>query len=102
SGKDFLKVVDSNARNLIIFPGGNGEDSEYYETIFGEVEEKQITKGISRQRFSLVNLLSKFQPETESFRETIETKPLYSTTDIIYQPFGRVFYRIIKNNSIQK
>lgn len=102
SGKDFLKVVDSNARNLIVFPGGNGEDAEYYETVFGDIEEVQISKGISRQRFSLVNLLSKFQPETESIRESVETKPLYSHTDIIYQPFGTVFYRIIKNNSIQK
>lgn len=102
SGKDFLKVVDSNARNIIVFPGGNGEDAEYYETLFGEIEETKIQKGISRQRFTLSTLFAHFKPETESIRETKELKPRYSTTDIIYQNFGRVFYRIIKNNSIQK
>jgi type IV secretory pathway TraG/TraD family ATPase VirD4 len=102
SGKDFLKVVDSNARNIIVFPGGNGEDAEYYETIFGEIEEVQMQKGISRQRLTLANLFARFRPETESVRETKELKPRYSATDIIYQDFGKVFYRLIKNNSIQE
>lgn len=102
SGKDFLKVVDSNARNIIVFPGGNGEDAEYYEKVFGEIEEIEIQKGISRQRLTLTTMFARSRPETESIKQSKKEKPIYSLTDIIYQPFGRVFYRIIKNNSIQK
>lgn len=102
SGKDFLEVVSTNARNIIVYPGGNADDARYFETIFGEEEVVKEQKGISRTKLSLWTLFSRFEPEKETIKENREEKPRYSVTDIIYKPFGQVFYRIIKNNSIQK
>ena len=100
-GRDFLEVVSTNARNLVIYPGGSADDAKYYEALFGEEEEVRFQKGISQTKFSIWSLFSKFTPATESIRESKEMVARYSATDIMYQPFGRVFYRIIKNNSIQ-
>lgn len=100
-GRDFLEVVSTNARNLVIYPGGSADDAKYYEALFGEEEELKVQKGISQTKFSIWSLFSKFTPATESIRESTEMVARYSATDIMYQPFGRVFYRIIKNNSIQ-
>lgn len=101
AGKDFLEVVSTNARNLVIYPGGSKDDAQYYEALFGEEEETTVQKGISRQKFSVLSLFSPFKPEQESIRETVETKARFSATDIINQPFGRIFHRLIKNNSVQ-
>lgn len=101
-GKDFLEVVSTNARNLVIYPGGSADDAEYYERLFGEEEEVKVQKGISQTKLSIWSLFAKFTPATESIRESTEMAPRYSATDIMFQPFGRIFYRIIKNNSIQR
>lgn len=100
-GKDFLEVVSTNARNVIIYPGGSADDAKYYETLFGEEEEVKIQKGISQTKLSIWSMFAKFQPANESIRESSEMVAKYSATDIMYQPFGRIFYRLIKNNSIQ-
>lgn len=101
-GKDFLEVVSTNARNVVIYPGGSADDAKYYEALFGEEEQVAVQKGISRTKLSIWSMFAKFEPDTESIRESSEMKPKYTATDIMYQPFGRVFYRIIKNNSIQE
>lgn len=99
-GLDFLEVVSTNARNLIIYPGGSADDARYYETLFGEEEEITQQRGISRQRFTMVSLFARFQPEQESIRDVPEMKARYTATDLMYQDFGKIFYRLIKNNSI--
>lgn len=101
SGKDFLEVVSTNARNVIIYPGGSADDAKYYEELFGEEEEIAIQKGVSRMKLTFFSMFAKFQPPNESIRESKEMVARYSATDIMYQPFGRIFYRLIKNNSIQ-
>jgi len=101
-GKDFLEVVSTNARNLVIYPGGSGDDAAYYERLFGEEQKTEVMKGISRQRLTPATLFAPFKPEQESIREATKMEAKYSLTDLMYQPFGRVFYRFIKNNSIQQ
>lgn len=101
SGKDFLEVVSTNARNVIIYPGGSPDDNAYYERYFGTQELRRIDKGVSRKKFSI---LHGFQGSgaTETSREVIEEKSIYNATEINYQQFGFITYRIIKNNSVQK
>ncbi|MFJ8531221.1 type IV secretory system conjugative DNA transfer family protein [Bacillus sp. NPDC094106] len=99
-GKDFIELVSTNARNTIIYPGGNAQDAEYYSKQFGEIIEKTTQKGYSQQKFSILGGLG-HRPINESFREAEETKARYSPTDIIYREFGQITYCLIKNNSIQ-
>ena len=101
-GRDFLEVVSTNARNLVIYPGGSADDAAYYEKLFGEEEEVKLQKGVSRQKLSILSLFAPFKPEQESVRESTEMTAKYSATDLMYQPFGRIFYRFIKNNSVQE
>lgn len=99
-GKDFIELVSTNARNTIIYPGGNAQDADYYSKQFGEIIEKTMQKGYSQEKFSVLGGLGR-RPVNESFREAEETKARYSPTDIIYREFGQITYCLIKNNSIQ-
>lgn len=99
-GKSFLSLVSTNARNLIIYPGGNAEDASYYSKEFGEVIQETMQKGLSRQKFNPIYGLGVKAP-TESIRYAEELKARFTATDIKYREFGEVSYCLIKNNSIQ-
>ena len=99
-GKSFLSLVSTNARNLIIYPGGNADDASYYSAEFGEVIEKTVQKGISRQKFNPLYGIGLKAP-TESIRYGEELKARFTATDIKYREFGEISYCLIKNNSIQ-
>lgn len=100
-GKNFVELVSTNARNIIIFPGGNSIDAKYYSDEFGEVKNIQIQKGISQAKFNpLLYGFNAGGAPTESIREAEVVEARYSASDIIFRPFGEVTYRIIKNNSV--
>lgn len=96
-GKNFVTVVDSNARNKIIYPG-SFSDADFYSKQFGEIIEEEIKqtkaystyagfKGIFSDKISesvASNKRARFRPE-----------------DIVFRPFGEITYCLIKNNSIQ-
>lgn len=98
AGKDFLEVVSTNCRNVVVYPGGSPADNQYFEEYFGEIEEVRIDKGISRKKFSL---FYDGAAKTETMKETRETKALFSATDIQKRPFGQITYALMKNNSVQ-
>lgn len=99
-GKDFIELVSTNARNVIIYPGGNATDAEYYSKEFGEAMEMTIHRGESRQKFNpLYGFGMKAPTESLSYQE--ELKSRFTATDIRFREFGEVTYCIIKNNSIQ-
>lgn len=101
AGKDFIELVSTNARNVIIFPGGNAADAKYYSEQFGEILKREVQKSISKQKF---NPLKGFKPmnyDTESIRYVEKKESRFSPSDIIYRPFGEITYCIIKDNSIQ-
>lgn len=99
-GKNFVDLVSTNARNLVIYPGGNNEDAKYYSQQFGEIIEMTERKGISRQKGSLFNIdLSGKYNESISYTE--ETKARFSPSDIIYRQFGEITYCLIQNNTLQ-
>jgi len=108
-GKNFVELVSSNARNIVLFPGGNNDDAKYYSELFGEYEKTEIMTGISRKTFNpLTGGFDKLGHPTEQVRETKKMTANFNTTDLIYgagtsvgQSFGEIVYRIIKNNSVQ-
>ena len=98
AGKDFLEVVSTNCRNVVVYPGGSPADNQYFAEYFGEIEEVRIDKGISRKKFSL---FYDGAAKTETMKETREVKALFSATDIQQRPFGQITYALMKNNSVQ-
>lgn len=98
--KNFIDLVSTNARNQIIYGGGNYEDANFYSKQFGEILERKIERGISR---SVMNPLYGFghKTPTESIREVEKNIARYSPSDLIFKDFGYVTYCIIKNKSIQ-
>ena len=101
-GKEFVSLVDSNARNVILYPGCSYDDAKFYSNKFGEMETVETMVGVSRKRFNLIT--GGFAPlghPTESVREQKKMVANFSPTDIIYRPFGEITYSIVKNNTLQ-
>lgn len=100
-GKNFVELVSTNARNVIIFPGGNSNDAKYYSDEFGEVTEVEYRKSVSKSKFNPIYGIQKIRYPNETIIETETTKPRFSASDIIFRKFGEVSYRIIKNKTVQ-
>jgi len=100
-GKNFVELVSTNARNIVIFPGANINDAEYYSRQFGEIEEVEVQKTISRTKFDPFYGIQKINYPKESVREDKKLKPRFTPSDIIYRDFGEITYCIIQNNTVQ-
>ncbi|WCK57736.1 type IV secretory system conjugative DNA transfer family protein (plasmid) [Aneurinibacillus sp. Ricciae_BoGa-3] len=100
-GKDFIELVSTNARNIIIYPGGNAMDAKFYSDQFGQILKRTVQKGISRAKFNPIYGFQKISYPNESLRETEKLEARFSPSDIMYREFGYITYCIIKNNSIQ-
>lgn len=101
-GKNFVELVSTNARNVVIFPGGSKDDAKFYSEQFGEYEKIEVVKSSTRKRFNIVTGgLDRLGHPSESVREQAKMTANFSPSDIIYRPFGEIIYCIIKNNSIQ-
>lgn len=100
-GKDFIELVSTNARNVVIFPGGNITDAEYYSKQFGEVLETEVRKGVSQAKFNPIYGFQKISYPTESISSTEKLVPRFTPSDIIYQPFRKIIALTIEDNSIQ-
>lgn len=96
-GKSFTQMVSTNARNVIIFPGCAAEDAEYYSREFGEKMTKELQKSISRPRFQIFG----GGWGSESFREVEKRESNYIPTDIMFEEFGTIFYKIIQDKSVR-
>ncbi len=101
-GRNFVNLVSTNARNVILFPGCSYDDAKYYSDQFGEYEKEEVMVGVSRKRFNLITGgLDRLGHPTESIRKQKKMTAKYSPTDLIYRPFGEITYCIIKNNTVQ-
>lgn len=99
-GDDFIELVSTNARNIILFPGGNYNDAKYYSEQFGEIEKITIGESSSRQAASPL-IVGKAQPAKDTFQIKEETEARMSPTDIILRPFGEITYSIVQKNTLQ-
>ena len=106
-GKNFVELVSSNARNIILFPGINKDDAKYYSDQFGEYEKVSETVTTSKKTFNpLMGGFDKLGYPSESIREDRKMTANFSVTDLIFgasvgASFGEIVYCIVKNNSVQ-
>lgn len=100
-GKNFVELVSTNARNVVLFPGGNSTDAKYYSAEFGEELKKTFNRSISRSKFSLFYGFQKMNYPNESIREDEKMGAKFSPSDLIYGNFGEIIYRIVSNNTVQ-
>lgn len=100
-GKDFIELVSTNARNVILFPGGNATDAKYYSDEFGEIIEHKVQTGISQAQFNPLYGFQKIGYANKSIRESDEEVARFSPSDIIFMEFGQILYKIIQNNTLQ-
>jgi len=100
--ESFVELVSTNARNLIVYPGGNYADAKFYSDQFGQILERTEQKGISRKKWNpLYGFSESIGMPTESVRVTEEYKERFRPDEIIYRPFGEITFVIIKDNSLQ-
>lgn len=101
-GKNFVELVSTNARNIVIFPGGSKDDAEFYSKQFGEYEKTEVMKSYTRKTFNLfTGGLDRLGHPSESERISTKMTATFSPSDLIYRPFGEIVYCIIKNNTLQ-
>lgn len=106
AGKDakaFIDLVSTNARNQVIYGGGNYEDAKFYSNQFGEQLETRVDRGISRPVNSIwYGMKGLGSRPSESLREVEESVACFTPSDIIYKDFGYVTYSLMKNKSLQR
>lgn len=103
AGKDaktFIELVSTNARNVVIYPGANAIDADYYSKQFGQVMKSTTQIGITRQKFNPLKGIKPMNYDSESIREVEKLEFRFTPTDIIYRPFGEITYCLIENNSV--
>lgn len=102
-GKYFVDLVSTNARNVVVLPGGSSEDAKFYSAEFGEQEKEEVAYSKTRKTFNLLTGgLSSLGHPSESERISTKMTATFSASDLIYRPFGEIVYRIIKNGSVQQ
>lgn len=99
-GEGFLATVSTNARNIIVFPGLDYEDNDYYSKLFGEELQKEIQRGVTRQKFELGHGFQSTSYPSEQERYIEKYMARYTATDIGGKPFGEYTYRLIEHNSV--
>lgn len=100
--KNFVELVSTNTRNIVLYPGCAKDDAEYYSKQFGEYEKIETQIGKSYKKFNLITGgLDKLGHPTETVRETKKMTAIFTPTDLIYHPFGEIVYCLIRDNSIQ-
>lgn len=96
-GQNFVRLVDTNARNLIIYPGGNFGDADYYSRKFGEISEI-VDNERTVARKGAIGLKTDVD---RTVTTELKSKARFTPTDIMYRPFGEITYSLIIKNSIQ-
>lgn len=93
--RSFTDLVSTNARNIVIFPGANSEDANYYSREFGEKKVVKEDVSYNQPRFGFG-----FDKQKVTIRTVEKWEPRFRPTDIIYKKFKRAIVRLIVNNSL--
>lgn len=100
-GNNFVELVSTNARNVVIFPGGNSKDAKFYSDEFGEQIIRKQRKSVSRTKFNILYGFQKQGYPSESTSEEDVRESRFTHSDVIYNKFGEILYRIVSNNTVQ-
>lgn len=100
-GDSFVELVSTNARNIIIYPGGNYADAKFYSDQFGKILQRTEQKGITRKKWSPIYMSESIGMPSESIRVTEEYIERFRPDEIIYKQFGEITFAIIENNSLK-
>jgi type IV secretory pathway TraG/TraD family ATPase VirD4 len=100
-GRSFIDLVSTNARNIVLFPGGNAADAEFYSKQFGEVKRIKKERGVSKKIFNPLYGFENIGYPSETIRKSEKQEARFSPTDIMYRPFGEITYCIVQNNEVQ-
>lgn len=99
-GQSFLSLVSANARSLVIYPGIEANDADYYSKQFGDIEKLEEKE---------IKTVKPFDPFKGSFdfnrdltrRTEKVTKARFSASDIRFRPFKEISYCIVSKNTLQ-
>lgn len=98
--KSFINMVLTNARNLVIFPGGNVNDLRYFSELFGEERVIREDVGITRQKFNPLLGIRPLNYDSESIRQVEEIEKRFELGDIGERKFTEVVIRLIEHNNV--
>lgn len=97
---DFIELVSTNARNVILFPGGNYMDAKYYSDQFGEIMQRDFQVGVSRTKFNPIYFEGGKAP-SESERMTEKLAPRFTPTDIILKKKKEITYSLMNDGVLK-
>lgn len=101
-GRMFVDLVSTNARNVVLFPGCNNDDTEYYSKNFGEYEKVEEMKGYSEKKWNPIRGgLSPLGYGTESIREQKKMTPIFSPSELRFQKNRVITYCVVQDKTVQ-
>lgn len=125
AGQGLVDNLQSNARNVIVYPGASVQDAQYFMSLFGTYTKSETNRTISQAVQDEPTRMDKVKgilgigddgggdTPRESISEKESTEYRFDESQIIYGPnvhndtqgksqsFGSIYYRIVKNKSNQ-
>ena len=100
AGDAFLSVIQTNARSQILFPGLDPDDAKYYSLAFGEEKQKEIQKGVTRQKFEIGHGFKETNYPSVQERYIEKDMARFSPTQLTEKKFSEITYRRILDNDV--
>lgn len=100
--RSLLSNTSSNLRNTILFPGICYEDAKFYSDAFGKKVVSEVRTGETDQKFSISSALGQARPGTISKQVSEKEVAEFSISDLTYQKFNHITYRILKEKTLQR
>lgn len=99
-GRSFLSLVSANARSVIVYPGIESNDAEYFSRQFGEIEEEVDKEVRTKKPFDPFKGSFSFDRDVTIRTEKLK-KTRFSPSDIRFRPFKEITYCIVSKNTLQ-
>lgn len=118
AGDGLVQNLQSNARNVIVYPGASAQDADYFVKKFGTTEETKVKRSLSKEvaRYKIDEIKQDMgidSVQRESLSEDTKSVDRFTKAQIMYGPnhrtrsvggndaFGYIYYLIIVKNSPQ-
>ena len=118
AGDGLVQNLQSNARNVIVYPGASAQDADYFVEKFGTTEEVKVKRSVSKEvaRYKIDEIKQDMgidSVQRESISEDSKSVDRFTKAQIMYGPnhrtrkigdndaFGYIYYLVIVKNSPQ-